>query len=214
MKYRNAILIVLVVILLDQAMKFYIKTNYYYGEERNILGHWFKLHFIENEGMAFGMKISETPIGKLILTLFRLGAVSFGFYLLKQLVNKGYTRGMIICGALILAGALGNLLDSMFYGMIFTESSYHMANVAHLGHGYGKFLYGRVVDMMYFPLFTLKLPDGLPLLGGKEFSFFDPVFNIADAAISVGVITLVLFQNKLLKKKTEPDAPKVMGQAN
>jgi len=214
LKYRNAILIVLVVILLDQAMKFYIKTNYYYGEERNILGHWFKLHFIENEGMAFGMKISETPIGKLILTLFRLGAVSFGFYLLKQLVNKGYTRGMIICGALILAGALGNLLDSMFYGMIFTESSYHMANVAHLGHGYGKFLYGRVVDMMYFPLFTLKLPDGLPLLGGKEFSFFDPVFNIADAAISVGVITLVLFQNKLLKKKTEPDAPKVMGQAN
>ena len=207
-------MIVLVVILLDQAMKFYIKTNYYYGEERNILGHWFKLHFIENEGMAFGMKISETPIGKLILTLFRLGAVSFGFYLLKQLVNKGYTRGMIICGALILAGALGNLLDSMFYGMIFTESSYHMANVAHLGHGYGKFLYGRVVDMMYFPLFTLKLPDGLPLLGGKEFSFFDPVFNIADAAISVGIITLVLFQNKLLKKKTEPDATKVMGQAN
>jgi signal peptidase II len=201
------------VILLDQAMKFYIKTNYYYGEERNILGHWFRLHFIENEGMAFGMKISETPIGKLILTLFRLGAVSFGFYLLKQLVNKGYTRGMIICGALILAGALGNLLDSMFYGMIFTESSYHMANVAHLGHGYGKFLYGRVVDMMYFPLFTLKFPDGLPLLGGKEFSFFDPVFNIADAAISVGVITLVLFQNKLLNKK-ETAAPAVAGKAS
>ncbi len=214
MKYRNAILIVIAVILIDQLMKFYIKTNFYYGEERNIMGHWFKLHFIENEGMAFGMKISETPIGKLILTLFRLGAVLFGFYLLKQLVNKQYTRGMIICGSLILAGALGNLLDSMFYGMIFTESSYHMANVAHLGHGYGKFLYGRVVDMMYFPLFSIRFPDSLPLLGGKEFSFFEPVFNIADASISIGVLTLVFFQKSLLKKKEENPAQLSAKEAN
>lgn len=201
MKYRHAIIIVLLVIFFDQALKFYIKTHYYYGQEVNILGHWFRLHFIENEGMAFGMKLSQADVGKLILTLFRLAAVIFGFFLLKKLVVKKYNKGTIICGALILAGALGNLIDSMFYGLIFTESSFHIAHLTQLGQGYGKFLHGRVVDMLYFPLFTVKLPSWVPFAGGENFEFFEPVFNIADAAISTGVLTLVLFQKRLIHKK-------------
>jgi len=200
-KYRNAILIVLAVIIFDQLLKFYVKTHFYYGEEVNIFGHWFRLHFLENEGMAFGMKLSQADIGKLALTLFRLAAVIFGFFLLKRLVDKRYTKGVIICGALILAGALGNLIDSMFYGMIFTESSYHMSNVATIGQGYGRFLHGKVVDMLYFPIIDTKMPGWVPFVGGTDFVFFEPVFNIADAAISVGVLTLVLFQKRLIHKQ-------------
>lgn len=213
MKYRYAILIVLLVILADQASKFYIKTHFFYGEEINVIGNWFRLHFIENEGMAFGMKLGEAKTGKLILTLFRLVAVVFGFFLLKRLVTKQYSKGVIICGSLILAGALGNLIDSIFYGMIFTESpySFHLVNgtsddVAKLvpfGKGYGKLFHGRVVDMLYFPMVDTVLPKWVPFLGGKNFVFFEPVFNIADAAISVGVLTLVLFQKRLIHKREE-----------
>jgi len=171
-----------------------------YGEEVNVMGNWFKLHFIENEGMAFGMKLSEAAFGKILLTLFRLIAVVFGFFLLKRVVDKGYGNGVIVCGALILAGALGNLIDSMFYGLFFTESSFHMGRAAQLGHGYGKFLHGRVVDMLYFPIVDMRMPDWIPLVGGKHFEFFEPVFNVADAAISVGVLTLVFFQKRLIHK--------------
>lgn len=212
MKYRYAILIVLLVIVADQFSKFYIKTNFYYGEEVNVLGTWFKLHFIENEGMAFGMKLSEASAGKLILTLFRLVAVVFGFFLLKRLVNKGYHKGMIICGALILAGALGNLIDSIFYGMIFTESTFHMARLVPFGEGYGELFYGRVVDMLYFPIIDTTLPEWVPFKGGERFSFFDPVFNIADAAISCGVITLLLFQKKFMNKPHENHANAVAAE--
>lgn len=200
MKYRHALIIVFLVILFDQVSKFYIKTHFYYGEEVHVIGNWFRLHFIENEGMAFGMKLSNAALGKLILTLFRLIAVIFGFYLLKRLVVKGYTKGAIICGSLILAGALGNLIDSIFYGLIFTESTFHIAKLVPFGQGYGEIFHGRVVDMLYFPLFDTKLPDWLPFVGGDNFSFFDPVFNIADAAISVGVLILLFFQKKLVQK--------------
>lgn len=200
MKYRHAILIILLVIIADQFSKVYIKTNFYYGEEVNVIGAWFRLHFIENEGMAFGMKLSEATAGKLILTLFRLVAVVFGFFLLKRFVNKGYHNGLIVCGSLILAGALGNLIDSIFYGMIFTESSFHIARMVPFGEGYGKLFYGRVVDMLYFPLIETTLPNWVPIWGGKNFSFFDPVFNIADAAISCGVITLLVFQKRFMNK--------------
>lgn len=203
MKYRNAIFIILFIIIIDQWVKFYIKTHFYYGEEVNVLGTWFKLHFIENEGMAFGMKLNEAPTGKLILTLFRLVAVVFGFFLLKRLVNKQYSKGAIICGALILAGALGNLIDSIFYGMIFTESSFHVAKLVPWGQGYGKLFHGKVVDMLYFPLINTTLPTWIPFVGGKSFEFFEPVFNIADAAISTGVLILVFFQKKLIHKKQE-----------
>ena len=223
-KYRNAILIILLVIIADQVLKIYIKTHFCNGDDVKILGGWFRLHFIENEGMAYGMKLSESVFGKLILSTFRLVAVVFGFYLLKWLVNKGYGKGIIICGSLILAGALGNLLDSMFYGLIFTDSPYscfsgnynnlhsmlqnhNQVAVAHFirfGQGYGKFLQGKVVDMLYFPIIDTNLPAGIPWIGGKNFIFFEPVFNVADAAISIGVLTLVFFQKRLIHKvKTE-----------
>lgn len=209
MKYRNAILLILVIIIIDQALKIYIKTNLHYGVEGEVrvIGDWFRLHFLENEGMAFGMRLNDAPIGKIILTLFRLVAVIFGFFLLKKLVVKQYSRGAIICGALILAGALGNLIDSMFYGMIFTNSSYHTREIAQFtafGEGYGKFLQGKVVDMFYFPLFSGTFPRWMPFIGGNHFEFFEPVFNVADAAISAGVLTLVFFQKRLIHKKVMP----------
>lgn len=200
-KYRYAILIVLLIILIDQISKIYIKTHFYYGEERPVLGHWFRLHFIENNGMAFGMKFSTGAAGKLFLTSFRLVAVGFGFYILKQLVKRQYSRGTIICGALILAGAMGNLIDSMFYGLIFSESTFHIAHFVPFGKGYGKFLHGQVVDMLYFPLVEFTMPEWVPFMGGKLVSFFDPVFNIADAAISTGVIILLVFQKKMVHRQ-------------
>jgi signal peptidase II len=203
-KYRSALFIVFLVILFDQSLKFYIKTHFYYGEEVNVLGSWFRLHFIENEGMAFGMKLSQAAIGKLILTLFRLVAVTFGFFLLKKIVDRKYATGAIICGSLILAGALGNLLDSMFYGLIFSESSFHLGRLVPWGTGYGNLFHGRVVDMLYFPMVDTILPNWIPFVGGKNFVFFEPVFNLADAAISVGVFTLILFQKKFIHRQEEP----------
>lgn len=158
------------------------------------------MHFIENEGMAYGMKLSEAGAGKLILSLFRLVAVIFGFFLLKSLIKKGYTTGTIICGSLILAGALGNLLDSLFYGLIFTESSFHVARMVPWGQGYGTMFHGRVVDMLYFPIIETRLPENLPWVGGNNFTFFEPVFNIADAAISTGILILIVFQKRLIHK--------------
>ena len=211
MKYRSAVFLVLLVILIDQAIKVYVKTHFYYGEEVLMAGHWARLHFLENEGMAFGLKLSEGSIGKTILTLFRLVAVVFGFGLLHRLCRSGYRRGMVLCGALVLAGAAGNLIDSMFYGMIFSESSFHLAHFVPFGKGYAPFLHGRVVDMFYFPLFSAKWPGWMPFVGGSQFSFFEPVFNFADAAISVGVITLVVFQKRLLRKKeTSGIAPQAL----
>ncbi len=201
-KYRHSLLIILIVLIIDQWSKVYVKTHFLYGEEINVLGNWFRLHFIENNGMAFGMKFSQGDMGKLLLTSFRLVAVGFGFYVLKQLVKKQYGRGTILCGSLILAGALGNLIDSMFYGLIFSESSFHVAQFVPFGEGYGKFLHGQVVDMLYFPLFQITFPDSFPLLAGKTFSFFDPVFNVADAAISTGVLTLLVFQKKMIHEAT------------
>lgn len=193
MKYRYALLLIFLIILIDQCSKIYVKTHFYNGEEVNVIGHWFRLHFLENPGMAFGMQFSKSDTGKLILTSFRLLAVIVGFVFLKRLVTKGYTRGVIICGALILAGALGNLIDSLFYGLIFTESSFHVAKLVPWGEGYGALFHGRVVDMLYFPLFKINI-------GSREFEFFEPVFNIADAAITTGVLTLVVFQKKLLSQ--------------
>lgn len=227
MKYRNAILIVLLVIIADQVLKIYIKTHFCNGDDVKLLGSWFRLHFIENEGMAYGMKLSESVIGKILLSSFRLVAVIFGFFLLKRLTKKGYGKGAIICGSLILAGALGNLIDSIFYGLIFTDSPYscfsanfdnmhsmlrnhNQTAIAHLtsfGHGYGKLLQGKVVDMLYFPIIDTRMPHWVPFVGGKNFIFFEPVFNIADAAISVGVVALVLFQKRLIHKVTPDDNP-------
>lgn len=203
MKSKHLVFIILAIIFADQALKFYIKLHYHSGENHNVLGTWFQLHFVENEGMAWGWKFGGN-IGKIILTLFRLVAVIWGTFLLKDFITKKYHKGFIICAGLIYAGALGNLIDSMFYGLIFEDSSQITYNIATLfpkGGGYTSFLYGKVVDMLYFPIIKTTYPSWIPYFGGKPFEFFEPVFNIADASISVGVIVILLFQNVFFKKE-------------
>jgi signal peptidase II len=208
-KYKHVLLIVFLILIIDQVIKIYVKTHFYYGESWHVAGNWFQICFIENEGMAFGMKIMDNQIGKVILTLFRLAAVGFGFYWVKQLVNKNYGKGLLICASLILAGAAGNLIDSMFYGLIFTGSDLEIARLVPFGQGYAPFLHGKVVDMFYFPMVNTTWPDWVPYFGGKALRFFEPIFNLADAAISVGVISLLLFQKKLLQQKPHIASPEI-----
>ncbi len=209
MKGRSVFFIILLIVLADQALKLYIKTNFYINESHNLFGNWGKLHFVENEGMAYGWKFGGET-GKVILTLFRLGAVIFGVYYLQQIVAKKMHKGFIICAALIFAGALGNLIDSMFYGIIFNESVPGSAIVATLfpKHGYAGFLHGKVVDMLYFPIITnTHFPDWVPMWGGEDFEFFRPIFNLADAAISSGIISILLFQKKFFgNAATQPSS--------
>jgi signal peptidase II len=203
-KLRNVILIIALIILGDQILKVWIKTSYGFGHVTNVMGlNWFKLYFIENKGMAWGWEFGG-EWGKMLLTLFRLAAVIFGTWYLGRIVKQKYSRGFIICAALIYAGALGNLIDSMFYGMIFSESDYGVvASAFHKEGGYAGFLHGRVVDMLYFPMVKSHFPSWLPFIGGEEFEFFSPIFNIADASISVGVITLFIFQKRFFKKQDQ-----------
>ncbi len=161
---------------------------------------WAKLYFIENEGMAWGWKFGG-EWGKMLLTLFRLAAVIFGTWYLGRIVKQNYSRGFIVCASLIYAGALGNLIDSMFYGLIFSASDYNTVANAFPAKGYAGFLHGHVVDMLYFPMIRSTYPSWLPFVGGEQFEFFSPIFNIADAAISVGVITLLIFQKRFLNKQ-------------
>ena len=198
MKYRNLLFLIVLILLFDQCLKIYIKTHFYYGQEVAVLGTWFRLHFIENEGMAFGLKFGDASIAKLILTLFRLVAVGFGFYYLKTMIHKGFSKATLICAALILAGAFGNLIDSVFYGKIFSESSFCLGQSVPWGTGYANLFHGRVVDMLYFPLLEWTLPASTPFIGAYTIRFFEPVFNIADASISIGVLTLLFFQKRLL----------------
>jgi signal peptidase II len=200
MKARHVTLIILLIVVADQALKLYIKTNYYINEHHNVLGNWFRLHFVENEGMAYGWKFGGEA-GKMILTLFRLGAVIFGVWYLRNIIKKKYNKGFIVCAALIFAGALGNLIDSMFYGLIFEESIQQSIAVAKIfpAHGYAGFLHGKVVDMLYFPIITdAHFPSWVPIWGGEEFEFFRPIFNLADASISTGVIAILVFQKRFL----------------
>lgn len=207
MKLRSTVLLIAIILVVDQVLKIWIKTTYPLGHVTDVLGmRWFQLYFIENSGMAWGMELGGNW-GKLILTLFRLAAVTFGSWYLMKIVREGYPKGFIICASLIYAGALGNLIDSMFYGMIFEESTYyHVAGMFPKEGGYGGFLHGKVVDMLYFPIVNTRLPEWMPVVGGKEFEFFSPIFNIADASISVGVITLLLFQKRFLHRHEEEDA--------
>jgi signal peptidase II len=209
MNGKKVILLIAIIIFIDQAIKFYIKLNYFIGEEHLLLGSWARLHFVENEGMAWGLKFGG-DFGKIILTLFRLAAVIWGSFLIKGFIEKKYHNGFIICAALIYAGAVGNLIDSLFYGMIFQQSVPFTTQVAVFlpeTGGYSPFLHGKVVDMFYFPIIRdAHFPSWFPIWGGEEFEFFRPVFNFADAAISSGVISLFVFQSKFFDN-TDPQAP-------
>ena len=194
---KLAILTVFLVLLLDQLLKIYIKTHFMLGQEFRI-ANWFIIHFTENNGMAFGMELGGS-VGKLILSLFRVIAVIAIAGYLVYLVRQKSSRGLIISIALILAGALGNIVDSLFYGMIFNNSYYQLATLFPSEGGYSSFLHGKVVDMLYFPLLQGHFPTWVPIWGGEEFEFFRPVFNLADSAITVGVAIILLFQKKFFK---------------
>jgi len=193
-----AVGIVIFVLLIDQILKFWIKTTYPLGGGFDILGlDWAKIHFVENEGMAFGMELGGN-YGKLILSIFRIVAVLFIGYYLYTLIKTKTSWGLIASIALVLAGAMGNIIDSVFYGVIFSESSFaQIAQYMPADGGYTTILHGHVVDMFYFPMAQGSYPDWMPLIGGKFYLFFRPVFNVADAAISVGIISILIFQRSI-----------------
>jgi signal peptidase II len=199
--------LVILILTFDQCIKFFIKTHFYLGEEVNVAGNWFKLHFTENYGMAFGMEFGG-EWGKIALTMFRILAVgAIGWYV-WQLITKKAHMGYILSWSLIGAGALGNIIDSVFYGIWFNESTpFDKAGFLPPGGGYATLFHGRVVDMFYFPVIRTTLPEWVPFWGGEFFEFFRPVFNVADAAISVGFIAIILFQKTFFAEHANEKQP-------
>lgn len=199
---KKAVIIIILVLIADQVLKIWVKTDMIIGTRGEIpmIGDWFILHFTENEGMAFGMKFGG-EFGKIILSIFRIIAIiAIGWYMVK-ITHRGEPFGLTLSIALIFAGAMGNIIDSAFYGMIFSESTFHeAARVFPAEGGYSSFLHGKVVDMFYFPVINGYYPSWFPFWGGNEFIFFRPVFNIADSSITVGVFILILFQKRFFKK--------------
>lgn len=193
------------VIIADQILKIWVKTHFYLYESLEITS-WFKLNFIENPGMAFGIELGS----KLFLTLFRIIASIALIYILIRIRNNSYySRGFFVCLSLITAGAIGNVIDCMFYGMIFSESTpYTLAQIFPDAGGYASFLHGKVVDMFYFPIASWDWPEWIPGVGGEHFIFFQPVFNLADAAISAGIIAFILFYSKYLASNPEEQQKK------
>ena len=208
---KKSILIVVLILIADQVLKFWIKTHMTLGQEIHVMGNWFILHFTENEGMAFGISFGGAT-GKLLLSIFRIIAVIIIAIYISRLSKKSTHPGLIISFSLIIAGALGNILDSAFYGLIFSESSYHtVASLFPPGGGYANFLHGKVVDMLYFPVIDTTLPTWFPIRGGEQFIFFRPVFNIADSSITTGVFMLLIFQKKFFAKQEEVKAEEALG---
>lgn len=206
-----AALLVLAILIIDQVIKIWVKTHMTLHEQIEILS-WFKIVFIENNGMAYGMEIGS----KLVLSIFRIIAIAFlGYYIVLQ-VRKQARWGYLICLSMVIAGATGNIFDSMFYGLIFNSSSeFYQSYFVPFGTGYAPFLMGKVVDMFYFPIITTTWPTWVPFVGGQPYVFFSPIFNFADASISVGVVLLLLFFRKEIgelsfnseKKKTSQEQP-------
>jgi signal peptidase II len=206
-KTIKVVAIIFLVLLLDQTIKIWVKTNMSYGEEFQILGlDWARIHFVENPGMAFGIEFGG-GYGKLALSLFRIIAVIFLIYYIRQLLKGGAPLGLMLSFALILAGAFGNIIDSAFYGLIFSESTYHggPAMLFPPEGGYAGFLHGRVVDMFYFPLYEGNLPSWFPIWKGEEVLFFRPVFNVADSSITAGVLSILIFQRSFFSNKKDDE---------
>jgi signal peptidase II len=198
---KKSFLIVFLVLLIDQTLKFWIKTHMTLGQEIHMAGNWFIIHFTENNGMAFGMQFAG-DYGKLFLSIFRIIAVLVIIYILYRVSRQKTSNGFIISLSLILAGAIGNILDSAYYGLIFSESTFlDVARFMPTGGGYSNFLHGKVVDMLYFPILQGTYPSWFPFWSGEEFIFFRPVFNIADSAITVGVVLLLFFQTPHLRRE-------------
>ena len=199
-KGRLALLIILLVLVVDQSLKIWIKTHMMIGEEHQILGNWFIIHFTENNGMAFGFEFGK-QYGKYFLSIFRIAAVIFiGFYI-SRILKKEVPVGYLVAVSLIFAGAMGNILDSAFYGLIFNHSYYQVAQLFPPEGGYAGFLQGRVVDMLYFPIIEGHWPSWSPIHPTEPFIFFRPVFNIADSAITTGMFMIILFHRKTLQKE-------------
>jgi signal peptidase II len=192
---KKSILLIAIVLILDQLLKIWIKTNMMIGQEIHFFD-WFIIHFTENKGMAFGMEFGGS-FGKYLLSIFRLVAIVAIAIYLKNIATTDVKKGVILSISLVLAGAIGNMIDSAFYGLIFSESYGQLATV--FEGGYAGFLQGKVVDMFYFPLINGHFPQWLPLIGGNHFIFFRPVFNIADASISIGVINMLIFHRSFFK---------------
>ncbi len=203
--FTKPFLAIFFILLADQVLKFWIKLNMSLGQEYNILGNLAIIHFTENNGMAFGMEFGGEA-GKLALTLFRIAAVCGIGYGVVYLIKKKYHRGLIMNLALIFAGAMGNIIDSTFYGLIFSESTYYEpAKFLPAGGGYASLFHGKVVDMFYIPLLQGSYPQWFPFWAGQEFIFFRPVFNIADSAITVGVILILIYQKRYFKEEKKEE---------
>ncbi len=198
---KLSVCIVLGVLVIDQIIKILVKTGMYWHESIRI-ADWFYIYFTENNGMAFGMEVFD----KLFLTSFRIVAVGLiVWYMVKVIRERSYPTGYVVCLSLILSGAIGNIIDSVFYGVIFSESTHStLATFVPVGEGYADWLYGKVVDMFYFPIIDTNWPEWMPIVGGEHFIFFSPIFNFADAAISCGIVALLLFYGKYLSRESHP----------
>lgn len=208
MSLKKAIVLIVIILLIDQISKFYIKTHFALND-KTIIFNWFQIVFVENEGMAWGTKMSDfitfitDRTAKLILTVFRIVAVCFISYWLVASIKKKSATILIVAISLIFAGALGNIIDSVFYGIIFNDSHSQVATFLPDGGGYDTIFHGKVVDMLHFPIWSGFLPEWVPFIGGDYFTFFEPVFNVADMAISTGIGMLIIFNKKAFDQKTD-----------